>query len=378
MPIKLHIMRRFLALLLTLSIISCSSDSSTYKLEGNADGLADGTQIFVSKVLKNNQSEVIDTLIVKNNSFNGKYSKNNELSIHYIQVERRKGSVLFFPENTDLKATLFKDSIQSSFVTGSHQNDSYKMYSEKIRDYSSQKKKNIELFKVARLEQDNMLASDLQKENIALDNQEKEYKKQFIKENNNAIFSVLLLTEMLSRKDISPAEASVISSKFSPKITATQSSNNLQILINTMKKADVGGIAPNFTAPTPNGNMLSLNEVLGKYTIIDFWASWCRPCRRENPNVVKVYNKYHDKGLNIISVSLDKEGQKDRWIKAIADDKLNWHHVSNLKFWSDPIAKTYNVRSIPATFLLDENGNIIAKNLRGPALETKIKSLLGD
>jgi len=371
-------MRRFLALLLTVLLISCNSDSETYTIEGNTVGLADGAQIFVNKILKNNQSKAIDTLTVTNNSFKGSYSNNNDLSIHFFQVENQKGSVLFFPENTDLKVTLYKDSIQSSYVTGSPQNDSYKTYSDKIRNYTSQKKKNIELFKVARLEQDNMLASDLQKENIELDAQEKNYKKQYIKENNNSIFSVLLLTEMLSRKDISSGEAASISSAFSPKLAATQSSYNLQNLINSMKKADVGGAAPNFRAPTPNGDMLSLNEVLGKYTIIDFWASWCRPCRRENPNVVKVYNKYHDKGLNIISVSLDKEGQKDRWIKAIEDDKLNWHHVSNLKFWSDPIAKTYNVRSIPATFLLDENGNIIAKNLRGPALEAKISSLLGN
>ena len=371
-------MRRFLSLLLTVSIISCNSDSSTYKLEGNADGLSDGTQIFVSKILKNNQSEVIDTLTVMSNSFKGSYSKNNDLSIHFFQVENLKGSVLFFPENTDLNVSLFKDSIQTSYVTGSPQNDSYKLYSEKIRDYTNQKKKNIELFKVARLEQDNLLASDLQKENIALDAQEKNYKTQFIKENNNALFSILLLTEMVSRKDIGSAEASTISNTFSPKLTATQSFINLQNLINSMKKADIGGTAPNFTAPTPDGDMLSLNDVLGKYTIIDFWASWCRPCRRENPNVVKVYNKYHDKGLNIIGVSLDKEGQKDRWVKAIEDDKLTWHHVSNLKFWSDPIAKSYNVRSIPATFLLDENGNVIAKNLRGNALETKIASLLGD
>ena len=97
----------------------------------------------------------------------------------------------------------------------------------------------------------------------------------------------------------------------------------------------------------------------------------------ENPNVVNVYNKYHDKGLNIISVSLDKAGQKDRWIKAIKDDKMDWYHVSNLKFWQDPIAKTYGVRSIPATFLLDEEGRIIGKNLRGAALESKIASLFG-
>jgi peroxiredoxin len=145
-----------------------------------------------------------------------------------------------------------------------------------------------------------------------------------------------------------------------------------------MKKADVGGVAPKFSAPNPEGKIVALNDVLGKYTIIDFWASWCKPCRRENPNVVRVYNQYHDKGLNIISVSLDKAGQKERWLKAIADDKMDWYHVSNLQGWNEPIAKMYNVRSIPATFLLDEKGNIIGKNLRGNALDAKIASLLGE
>ncbi len=371
-------MRRFLILLLILFIFSCGSDNATYKLDGSAEGFEDGTQVFVNTILKNNQTEVIDTLFVKDNKFQGNFTKNNEIAIHFLKIEDNKNTLLLFLENSDLKAVLFKDSIQSSYITGSIQNDSYKKYSEKIRWYNTKKKNNIAIFKQARLEQDNLLASDIQNENKALDVQEKNYKKQFIKENNNAIFSVLLLTEMVSRKEIGTGEASQISSNFSPKLTATQSANNLQNLINSMKKADIGGTAPNFTAPTPEGDMLSLNEVLGKYTIIDFWASWCKPCRRENPNVVKVYNKYHEKGLNIISVSLDKEGQKERWLKAIEDDKLNWHHVSNLKFWNEPIAKTYNVRSIPATFLLDERGNIIAKNLRGPALETKIASLLGD
>ncbi|HAV55900.1 MAG TPA: peroxiredoxin, partial [Aequorivita sp.] len=138
---------------------------------------------------------------------------------------------------------------------------------------------------------------------------------------------------------------------------------------------EVGSLAPNFSAPTPTGEMMSLKDALGKYTIIDFWASWCRPCRIENPNVVKVYNKYHDKGLNIISVSLDKAEQKDKWLQAIKDDQMDWYHVSNLQFWQDPIAQQYSVRSIPATFLLDENGVIIDKNLRGAALEAKIATL---
>jgi peroxiredoxin len=149
----------------------------------------------------------------------------------------------------------------------------------------------------------------------------------------------------------------------------------------TAKKAEkpqvkVGDMAPDFTGQTPEGKTLSLNDIKGKVTIIDFWASWCGPCRHENPNVVRMYNKYHNKGLEIIGVSLDREGQKDRWIKAIADDELTWHHVSNLQFWQDPIAKLYHVRSIPATFILDENGNIVATNLRGQDLENKVAELL--
>jgi len=114
--------------------------------------------------------------------------------------------------------------------------------------------------------------------------------------------------------------------------------------------------------------------MLGKVTLVDFWAAWCKPCRLENPNVVAVYKKYHDKGLNIVGVSLDKSA--DDWKKAIQDDGLTWNHVSHIKYFQDPIARLYNVDAIPAAFLLDENGVIIAKNLRGTELEAKVAELL--
>jgi thiol-disulfide isomerase/thioredoxin len=197
----------------------------------------------------------------------------------------------------------------------------------------------------------------------------------FINDNPNSSFSVMLLSELVSKKGITASEANDLIANLSPKVSALDITKDLEKSLSEMKKSDIGGIAPNFSAPSPNGTIVSLQDALGTYTIIDFWASWCRPCRAENPNVVRVYNKYHDKGLNIISVSLDKAGQKSRWIKAIADDKMDWHHVSNLKSWQEPIAKMYGVRSIPATFLLDESGKIIGKNLRGAALESKIASL---
>ena len=144
-------------------------------------------------------------------------------------------------------------------------------------------------------------------------------------------------------------------------------------------QAEVGNKAPAFTAPTPDGSELALADAMGsKYTIIDFWASWCKPCRQENPNVVSVYNTYHDKGLNIISVSLDRAKDKNKWLTAIENDKMNWYHVSNLMEWQDPIARKYGVTAIPATYLIDATGTIIEKNLRGKALVSKMQELLGE
>ena len=167
---------------------------------------------------------------------------------------------------------------------------------------------------------------------------------------------------------------------FTDDVKQSRSGKELKGFLDATKATAEGSVAPNFSAPTPTGELLELNDIRGKVTIIDFWAAWCGPCRKENPNVVKVYEKYHDKGLEIIGVSLDgsrrQQDPKAAWIKAIEDDKLTWHHVSNLKYFNEPIAKQYSIRSIPATFILDSEGKIVAKNLRGKALEDKIAEML--
>lgn len=135
----------------------------------------------------------------------------------------------------------------------------------------------------------------------------------------------------------------------------------------------VGGTAPDFSQETPEGDALSLSALRGKVVLIDFWASWCGPCRQENPNVVRVYQKYKDKGFEILSVSLDNK--KDRWLQAIEKDGLDWLHVSDLKGWQNEVAQMYDVHSIPQTILLDPEGKILARNLRGPSLEQKLAEL---
>ena len=148
---------------------------------------------------------------------------------------------------------------------------------------------------------------------------------------------------------------------------------NLQAQIAQMKSFVVGGQAPDFTQSTPEGGEMSLSDLRGKIVLVDFWASWCGPCRRENPNVVRMYNKYKDKGFDILGVSLDKT--HDRWLQAIEQDGLTWHHVSDLKGWSNEVAQSYGVRSIPHTILVDQEGRILARNLRGEALERKLEEL---
>ena len=117
---------------------------------------------------------------------------------------------------------------------------------------------------------------------------------------------------------------------------------------------------------------MSLSSLRGRYVLVDFWASWCGPCRAENPNVVKVFQKYKDRNFHIIGVSLDRPGQQEKWMKAIHDDKLEWTHVSDLQFWNNEVAKQYGINAIPQNLLLDPEGKIIAKNLRGEELEAKL------
>ncbi|MCS6973899.1 MAG: redoxin domain-containing protein [Cyclobacteriaceae bacterium] len=144
-------------------------------------------------------------------------------------------------------------------------------------------------------------------------------------------------------------------------------------MVERMKKLAVGSVAPEIALPDPEGKVVPLSSLRGQYVLVDFWAKWCGPCRKENPNIVRAYNKYKDKGFTVYGVSLDRS--REDWLQGIREDGLTWTHVSDLKFWQSEAARTYNINAIPFSLLLDPNGVIIAKNLRGEALDRKLSEI---
>ncbi|MGB5554260.1 MAG: TlpA disulfide reductase family protein, partial [Flavobacteriaceae bacterium] len=284
-------------------------------------------------------------------------------------------------ENGTLQLSANKDSLGLATIKGTPQNDYFADYMEKSRGINSRAMSIQDDLQKATMQQDQAVVNSLTDEMNDLTEELKSYELSYIKENPNALISVLLMERVIGARLLPADEVQTLFDGLSPEIKETSAAKKISEQLNLMKErmaneknTDIGSKAPAFSGPTPDGSELALVDAMGKVTLIDFWAAWCRPCRAENPNVVKVYEKYHAKGLNIIGVSLDKKDED--WKKAITDDGLTWHQISNLAYFNDPIAKLYNVDAIPAAFLIDENGVIVGKNLRGAALEAKVAELL--
>lgn len=379
-------MKKFYALLGLAVLVSCQQHS--YTLTVQTPGLKDGTALYLEKSNDMSAPPVcIDTLTVKGGQVEVE-GEAQEPALAFLSIKDNTTKCPFILEAGHLQARIDKDSLFKSKVTGTDNNTTFAEYfAENIKTQRKmirfQQEHMAEIMQ-AQQSRDMQAMMKLIQMMEPLQKQMQQFSQGFVKKHPESFTSLIVLENLFMGQQIAKKEAEALYKGLSEEVKATQRAKAFQKVLTPppapkaapapQKEAAAPKTAPNFEAPTPEGKKMSLYEVKAPLILLDFWASWCGPCRKESPEVVKLYAEFKDKGLAIVGFSLDEAA--DAWKKAIAKDQLNWIQLSNLKGWEDPVAKLYGVDQIPTNFLLDAQHNIIAKDLHGAALREKIESVL--
>ena len=367
-------MRIVIALFLS-TLLGCESNNNSFELNGTTD-LDEGVVIY--RIVPNsvNQPVKMDSTIVRDGKFNFSLDV-TEIDVNFITIKGKDTNIPFVLESGRISINIYKDSLDATQVKGSRSNDDLNLYRNKTKSVVNFLNEIVSEIQIANSLGDNLLVEDLQNQYRLKQTELLNFEIELAKNMRESYLSVLILEKLINEKTIDINSAKEITAAYNPEILNSRVGKILVEKINApIEPTSLGEIAPNFEGPSPSGEVLNLSDLKGKVTIIEFWASWCRPCRVENPNLVRLYKEMHPKGLEIVGVSLDRN--RSSWLRAIDDDGLIWNHVSNLKFWQDPIAKLYNIRAIPASFIIDKEGRIIEKNLRGAQLAAKISEILSN
>lgn len=289
------------------------------------------------------------------------------------KAKREVTGLFLEPGKLELTAT---DSLLNNKVTGTKGQEDFAAIIKQEQSYEARLKPLYQQYSQARTNKDQAGMDQAEKAIDAIDNEMKEQIYGAFVKNHPGSPVALYALRQYAGYDIDPDKVEPLLNKLPASAQKLPSAVSLKDAVEIAKKTGIGKYAMDFTQADTLGNPVSLSSLKGKYVLVDFWASWCGPCRAENPNVVNTFHKYQNKNFTILSVSLDRPGQKERWLKAIHDDGLTWTHVSDLKFWDNAVAKQYGIKAIPQNLLLDPSGKIIAKNLRGEELAEKLGTLL--
>ncbi len=283
--------------------------------------------------------------------------------------------VFVYLEEGEIKIT-GKDSLKTAVISGTPLNEDFQQLANIGSAYETKINALNEVYSKAMENGDKEKAAEVEKEYAALMDEKKQKEMEFVEAHNNSIVSLDWLRQnvnVVQERNL----ANKIFDQFSDNVKSSPAGVIYSNIIKQTKGADIGFDAPDISAKQPNGEALSLRSLRGKYVLLDFWASWCGPCRRENPNLVKAYNTYKDKNFTILGYSLDGGNNAlDQWTNAIEKDGLAWNQISDLQGWQSLPTQLYGISSVPTNFLIDPNGKIVAKNLRGEELELKLKEIL--
>lgn len=371
-------MKRILFISLMILPAILNAQQKKFKITGTWKGGSIPEQVYLSYV--NDGARQLDSSRI----VNGKYHFSGKLTEPVVAVlatasplkpsgsEARR--MQLFLETGKMKLT-HTDSFSHVIVKGSASHLHLEAIQKMSKPYVAKLQEQYDLYSTARKTKDDAAMAAIEKkiDSITMERAEVVYKP-FIQANPNSPVALYALKQYAGY-DIDPEKVEPLFLLLDGRVRSLPSALTFSGEIEVAKKTAVGQLAMDFTQNDTLGNPVSLSSFRGKYVLIDFWASWCGPCRVENPNVVKAFHKYKDKGFTVLGVSLDRMNARDKWLKAIQDDQLNWTQVSDLQFWNNAVAKQYGINAIPQNLLIDPQGKIIAKNLRGDALQEKLKEL---
>jgi peroxiredoxin len=365
-------MKKIIYLFVIGVIMSSCSSKPHYVIKGKIAG-SDSITFYLQK-REAGKTVTIDSAVSRKGAFTMKGGVIDYPQLIQFVAGNTRRRTSFYLENSEITIKGSLDSLFKAKISGSKTQDEYQALIDSNKPLSDIYSKTVIRYQAASQAGNAANVAILEKQLDSIQTEMTNLQKNFVKTNPASYVSPSILVGLSLEMEADEIESMV--NGLDTSIAALPEIKSLKERVAVMKTVAIGQKAPDFTLNDVNGNPVALSSKIGsKLLLIDFWAAWCNPCRQENPNVVKVYNEFHKKGFDVFGVSLDNT--KEAWVKAIADDKLTWTHVSDLQRGNSAAAKLYSVNSIPSNFLLDETGKIIGKNLRGEALYNKVNEVLG-
>ncbi len=372
---KYSVMNKILQFsLLAISFSSLAQTAFNFSVSGTLKNVSDNAYTYIHH--KWNNQDITDSAKVKSGNFTytGKGTEPNMYWLTKRNNINEQPNLIFFVDGgkTTIKANV--DSLPYAKVQGGQTQKDYMDYNAMMQGFGVKQQDMVTRYNEAKAKGDAGMMNAIQAEYQNMDKEVKASLENFIKKHPKSAVSGYAIYFNYQNANVPPEDLERIVGLLDKSILTTKYGKLAQEKLNQLRGTTIGYPAANFAQADPSGKLINLTDLKGKYVLVDFWASWCGPCRAENPNVVSAFNKYKGKGFTVLGVSFDQN--KDKWLQAIDADKLVWTQVSDLKGWGNEAGKLYGISSIPQNLLLDKEGKIIAKNLRGPELDAKLEEII--